>query len=223
MFFSLQQYEAARFAASQLQNPQSADREMTLVFVRTKMRMAVCTVNSKKAAGEFRDLNTGQVIPTRLWTTEMKTFYQTKSSQVPNPPFVFKMTILGWIAVLLIVGFLGMLIYDGAKPPLPKSAEAVAMEQPPAVGDTYFGHFEARQGTGDRIGFGWFKVLKVEGDTYYIAKSTTMSKTSKPKEQLDNRNYEPEGTPMKITEQAGYLINLKSVDQGLEIYFTDKK
>lgn len=102
------------------------------------------------------------------------------------------------------------------------TAETIAMEQKPAVGDVYFGHFGARPGPGDRLGFGWFKVLKVDGDTYYIAKSTIMSKTSKPKEQLDNSTFEAEGTPVKITEQAGYLINLRSADQGLEIYFTDK-
>lgn len=223
MFFLLQQYEAARFGASQLQNPQAVDQDMILVFLRIEMRMAVCTVNSKKAAGEFRSLSTGMVIPRRLWTAEMKDFYQVKSSEVPRPLFVFKMTILGWIVALLVVAVLGMIIYDGMKPPLPKSVETVAMEQKPAVGDLYFGHFEARQGTGDCLGFGWFKVLKIQGDTYYIAKSTNMSKISKPKEQLDNSTFEPEGTPVKITEQAGYLINLKSADQGLEIYFTDKK
>jgi len=222
MFFLLQQYEAVRFEASQLQNPQTVDQEMVLVFLRTEMRMAVCTVNSKKAAGEFRSLSTGKAISRRLWTAEMKAYYQTKSVEVPGPAFVFRITILGWIVALLVVAVFGMIIYDEVKPPLPKSAQTIAMEQKPAVGDLYFGHFEAGQGTGDRLGFGWFKVLKVQGDTYYIAKSTNMSKISKPKEQLDNSTFEPEGTPVKITEQAGYLINLKSADQGLEIYFTDK-
>ena len=223
MFFHLQQYEVARFGASRFQNPQTADQDMVLMFLRTEMRMAVCTVHSKKAAGEFRTLSTGKVIPRRLWTAEMKAFYQAKLSEVPRPPFVFKMTIMGWIVALLVVAVCGMIIYDGMKPPLPKSAETIAMEQKPAVGDLYFGHYEAPQGTVDRLGFGWFKVLKVEGDTYYIAKSTNMSKTSKPKEQLDNSHFEPEGTSVKITEQAGFLINLKSVDGGVELYFTDKK
>lgn len=117
----------------------------------------------------------------------------------------------------------GMLIYKSAKPPLPKSVETIAMEQKPAVGDIYFGHFESRQSKNDRIGFGWFKVVKVEGDTYYIAKSTAMSKTSKPKEHMDSNSFEMEGIPVKITEQAGYMINLKSPDKGVEIYFTGKK
>ncbi|KKO89232.1 hypothetical protein AAW12_24285 [Sphingobacterium sp. Ag1] len=223
MFFLLQQYEVTRFAAGHLQNPLAAEQAMVLVFLRTKMHLAVCTVNSKKEAGEFRDLPTGAVIPRRLWTAEMKVFYQEKSSEVPRPPFVFKMTILGWMASLLVVAVLCMIVYDGVKPPLAKRSETIAMEQKPAVGDIFFGHFEAPQGADDRLGFGWFKVLKVEGDTYYIAKSKIMSKISKPKEQLDNSAFESEGVPVKITEQAGYLINLKSADQGLEIYFTDKK
>ncbi|MEI2271735.1 hypothetical protein OHD16_06235 [Sphingobacterium sp. ML3W] len=196
---------------------------MDLVFLRTEMRMAVCTVHSRKAAGEFRDVNTGKVIRRRLWTPEMKAFYQSKTNEVPSPPFVFKLTIVGWIFTVLIIAFFAMLTYDVVKPPLPKSAVSLAMEQKPSVGDIYFGHFEARQGTGDRLGFGWFRVTKVENDTYFIAKSTTMSKTSKPKEQLESNSFETEGTPVKITEQASYLINLKSEDGGMEMYFADKK
>lgn len=222
MFFSIQQYEAARFRVDFFQNPQTATGEMSLVFLRTEMRMAVCTVHSKKAAGEFRDLATGKVMPRRLWTAEMKAFYVTKSNEVPPPPFVFKMTVLGWIAALMVVAVFGMIIYDELKPPLPKSAKTIAMEQTPAAGNLYFGHFEALPGAGDRIGFGWFKVVKVQGDTYYIAKSTDMSKTSKPKEQLGSTDFEMDGTPVKITEQASYMINLKSIDGGIEFYFTDK-
>lgn len=222
MFFLVQQYIAARFSAGQMENPQAPGQAMDLVFLRTEMRMAVCTVHSRKAAGEFRDVNTGKVIRRRSWTPEMKAFYQSKTNEVPSPPFVFKLTIVGWIFTVLIIAFFAMLTYDAVKPPLPKSAASLAMEQKPAVGDIYFGHFEARQGT-DRLGFGWFRVTKVEGDTYFIAKSTTMSKTSKPKEQLESNSFEIEGTPVKITEQASYLINLKSADGGMELYFTDKK
>ncbi|WP_255453802.1 hypothetical protein [Parapedobacter sp. SGR-10] len=32
-----------------------------------------------------------------------------------------------------------------------------------------------------------------------------------------------DGTPAKITEQAGYMVNKKAVDGKMEIYFTDKK
>lgn len=223
MFFLIQQYQAARFSASELQNPQTPGQGMDLVFLRTEMRMAVCTVHSRKAAGEFRDVNTGKVIRRRQWTADMKAFYTLKNNEVPAPPFVFRLTIIGWVALLLIVTFFGVLTFDAVKPPLPKPAASLAMEQKPAVGDIYFGHFEAPQGTGDRLGFGWFRVTKVEGDTYFIAKSTTMSKTSKPKEQLESTSFETEGTPVKIMEQASYLINLKSEDGGMEIYFTDKK
>jgi len=223
MFFLIQQYQAARFSASELQNPKTPGQGMDLVFLRTEMRMAVCTVNSRKAAGEFRDISSGKTIGRRLWTAEMKAFYHLKNKEVPQPPFVFKMTIMGWIVSVLLIIVFGMICYDAVKPPLPKSAESIAMEQKPRVGDTYFGHFEAAQGMGDRLGFGWFRVVKVEGDTYFIAKSTTMSKTSKPKEKLESNSFETEGIPVKITEQASYLINLKSEDGGMELYFTAKK
>ncbi|MDF2515320.1 MAG: hypothetical protein K0R59_616 [Sphingobacterium sp.] len=223
MFFLIQQYQAARFSASELQNPQTPGQGMDLVFLRTEMRMAVCTVNSRKAAGEFRDVSSGKTIRRSLWTAEMRTFYNKKNAEVPGPPFVFKMTVLGWIVAALVLAVFGMIGYDAVKPPLPKSAETVAMEQKPIVGDTYFGHFEVGQGMGDRLGFGWFRVVKVEGDTYFIAKSISMSKTSKPKEQMDSNSFETQGIPLKITEQAGYLINLKSEDGTMEVYFVDKK
>lgn len=81
------------------------------------------------------------------------------------------------------------------------------MEQTPVAGDIYFGRYEAYKETDERlaseVGFGWFKVVKVEGNVYHIAKSTQMNKTHKPKEELNNTDFETEGTPVKITEQAG--------------------
>lgn len=109
----------------------------------------------------------------------------------------------------------------------PQSAEFIAMEQTPVAGDIYFGRYEAYKETDERlaseVGFGWFKVVKVEGNVYHIAKSTQMNKTHKPKEELNNTDFETEGTPVKITEQAGYMINMKSTDDKMEIYITTKK
>lgn len=106
MFFFVQQYEVVSFSAHQLENPQTLGQEMELVFLRTEMRMAVCIVNSRKAVGEFRDLSTGKAIRHRLWTAEMKAFYTLKNKEVPSPPFVFKLTIVGWIVTLMIGVFL---------------------------------------------------------------------------------------------------------------------
>ena len=101
------------------------------------------------------------------------------------------------------------------------------MKKAPVEGDVYFGHFESFKNAGERIasnvGFGWFRVVKVEGDVYYIAKASEMSKNYKPKEQLNSADFEVENTSVKIIEQSGYMINLKAIDGKMEIYITDKK
>lgn len=77
---------------------------------------------------------------------------------------------------------------------------------------------------GAEIRFGWFKVAKVENNEYHIAKSTEMNRGYKPKEQLNNTDFEVQSMPpVKITEQTGYNISFKSDDGLTEIYITDKK
>ncbi|WP_313261538.1 hypothetical protein [Sphingobacterium sp.] len=51
-----------------------------------------------------------------------------------------------------------------------------------------------------------------------------MSKTSKPKEQLNNSNYEIDTLPaVQLLEQTGYNIRFKSADGLTAIYISDKK
>ncbi|SDD27145.1 hypothetical protein [Niabella drilacis] len=228
MFFLVQRYEVSQFSAGHLQNPQTPEQRMTLSFVRTRMRMAICTVHSRKAAGDFWDVTTNNKVPRRLWTPEMKAFYQSRYNEVPKPPFVFKLTVLGWILSLLVAAFFGFIIYNSAKPPFPKPVQAVAMAKAPAVGAIYFGHYEKykEKGTpiGSEIGYGWFIIKKVTDDDFYLAKSTGMSKSFKAKEQLESTRFETETLPpLKLSEQTGYNIRFKSTDGLTEVYITDKK
>ncbi|WP_312555159.1 hypothetical protein [Empedobacter brevis] len=157
----------------------------------------------------------------------MKTFAKQKITAAPQPPFIFKFTLAGWIFVFLIFGLFGYIIYDSVKPSLPKPVEYVAMKQTPAEGDVYFGHYETYKEDGSRepggLGFGWFKVVKVEGNVYHIVKSTQMNKGYKSKEGLNSTEFEAESIPVTITKQQGYIINLKAADGKTELYFTDKK
>ncbi|WP_346239074.1 hypothetical protein ABDK00_010080 [Niabella insulamsoli] len=228
MFFLVQQYEAARFSADHLQNPQTPGQTMALLFLRTQMRMAICTVHSRKAVGQFWNVVTNKKIPKRMWSTEMKDFYKSRYNEIPKPPFVFKLTYFGWIFALLVVFFWAYLIYDSTKPPMPKSAQAVAMAKTPVAGDVYFGHYEKyrEKGTpvGSEIRFGWFIIRKVTDDNFYLSKGTGMSSNHKPKEQMDNSSFETETLPpLKLSEQSGYNIRFKSADGLTEVYITDKK
>ncbi|MGJ1430794.1 hypothetical protein ACR79M_04375 [Sphingobacterium spiritivorum] len=227
MFFVITKIEQGSYENDKLQNPKNLGNPMVLVVFRQLTRTAIFSAHSKKAFGEFYDKVTQKKIASRSWTPEMKSFANQKIVHAPKPPFIFKLTILGWIFIMLVITTFALIIYQEVKPPLPKSAEYVAMEQVPVTGNIYFGHYEAFKESGDRIasdiGFGWFKVVKVEGETYYIAKSMQMNKTHKPKEELNSTDFESDGTATTITEQAGYMINMKAVDGKMEIYITDKK
>lgn len=227
MFFVVRRIEQAVHHIDGLQNPKNPQNRMTLGIYRQLTRTALFTVYSKKAYGEFWDDVERKKISNRSWTPEMKAFAKQKVAEAPKPPYIFKLTIVGWLFVALMLTAVVLSVYQEVKPPTPKSAEYVAMEKAPVAGDIYFGRYEAFQEAGERIasniGFGWFKIVKAEGDVYYIAKSTEMSKSHKPKEELNSADFETEGTAVKITEQAGYMVNMKAIDGKLEIYLTDKK
>lgn len=228
MFIAFSKIEQAVYPTDGLQNPQTPGNDMVLIFYRTYMRAAFCNVYSKKAFGEYWNGTSNKKVSRKLWTPEMKAFYEDKITEVPKPPFVFKFTVIGWIFVLMIIGFFGYLTYDSMKPPLPKPEQYVAMEKAPAAGDVYFGHYEVykEKGTpiGAKIGYGWFKVINVEADVYYLATSIEMHKGYQPKEQLNNVDFETEPmSPLKLSEQTGYNIRFKSADGLTEVYITDKK
>lgn len=227
MIFSISKIEQGTYHDDTLQNPKNIGNPMTFVVFRQFTRTALFSVHSKKAYGEFWDKITQKKIARSIWTPEMKTFAREKVAETRKPPFIFKLTIFGWLFLLLVVAFFGMVIYQEAKPPVPKSAEYVAMEKAPAVGDILYGHYEIYKEKGNpigtEIGFGWFKINKIDGDNYYLSKSTETSKTSKPKEQMNHTNFETEDLPMvQLSEQTGYNMRFKSADGLTEIYISDK-
>ena len=226
MFFAIDKIEVGAFEVQE--NPKNSGNLMILTVFRTQSRTAFFTVNSKKAFAEFWDGSERKKIAKRFWSPQMKTFAAQKIAETPKPSFIFKFTIVGWIFNLLVIAFFGYLIYDSVKPPVAKPAEYVAMEQSPVEGDIYFGHFEIykEKGTpiGAKIGYGWFKVSKVEGGSYYLSKSTQMSQVHKPKEELNSTDFESETmTSLKLMEQTGYNLRFKSEDGLTEVYITEKK
>lgn len=228
MFFVVSKTQQATHPVDpRLPNPKNPGNPMTLRTYRTQARWAVATVNSKKVAAEFYDSVTNQKIPRTAWSVHMKAFALEVADAVPKPPFVFRITVIGWIAVaLLVVGF-GGLAYQEFKP-VEQTAEQIAMEQAPAAGDVYFGRFENAPEPGSLaassgLGFGWFQVVGVDGDTYLVAKSTDMSPAYQPKEQLASTDFENESVPTTIVEQEAWGITLEAVDGSVTFSFTDKK
>jgi len=227
MFISFEKIEQAAYPADHMQNPKHRGNDMILSMCRNKSRTAFFTVYFKKAFGEYWDTIENTRIARQMWTSEMHAFYKAKRIETPKPPFIFKMTIAGWLFTLGIMAFFIYLAYDSMKPPLPKSAEVMHMEKPIAIGDVFFGHFEAYKEKGDRVasnvGFGWFKISQVAGDTIYVAKSVEMNKGYKPKEQLNSTNFEAEGMPAFIKEKTAYTVRLIAVDTKTDFYFDSKK
>lgn len=228
MFFSISKIEQATHHTDKLQNPKNPGNPMVLGIYRSDVRTVIYYIYTKKTFGEYWDTIEHKKIPKRLWTPEMKAFYKEKALETPKPPYFYKITIFGWIFLLLMLAVLGMVVYDAVKPPLPKPDTYVAMEQAPAEDDIYFGKYEIYKEKGNPLGaeirFGWFKVLKVESHVYHIAKSTEMNSGHKPKEQLNSTDFETESMPpVKLTEQTGYNIRFLSDDGLTEIYITDKK
>ncbi|HLT87902.1 MAG TPA: hypothetical protein VKZ57_09940 [Sphingobacterium sp.] len=228
MFFSISKIEQAVHHTDKLQNPKNPGNPMVLGIYRNNVKTVIYSIYTKKTFGEYWDTEENKKIPKRLWTPEMKAFYKEKALEAPKPPYLYKITIFGWLFVLFFIGVFGYLIYDSVKPPLPKSEEYVAMETPPAEGDIYFGKYEIYKEKGNPLGaeirFGWFKVLQTDGNVYHLAKSIEMNRGHKPKEQLNSTDFETESLPpVKLKEQTGYNIRFLSEDGLTEIYITDKK
>lgn len=226
MFIRVSTIPQAAHPADGLQNPKNPGHPMALRLYRTHSAMAIVSVYSKKVFSEYWDDTENKKIPNRLWTTEMKAFAAQKMAEVPKAPYFIKITVLGWIFVLLIVASIGYSGYKSLNPKTVASSGYAAMVAPPVAGDIYFGHFEAYNKADEQIpsglGYGWFKVVKVEGDIYHIAKSTEMSKSSQPKNQLNNTHFE-EGTTASKSIGEGYIKRFKAVDGSVEFYFMEKK
>ena len=120
MFFNVDKIEQEIYSVDGLQNPKDKNNPMGFGLYRTFIRTLMFRGYSKQAFGEFWDDATGKLIPRRLWTTEMKAFAREKVAGVSKPPFVFKMTIAGWIFVVLIIALFIFLAYEEFKTSIPK-------------------------------------------------------------------------------------------------------
>ena len=76
---------------------------MRLDVCRTLMRGAVFSVYSAKAFVEFYDEATRRLIPKKKWSEEMKAAAANQIASAEKPPFIFKVTKLGWVFLAAIV------------------------------------------------------------------------------------------------------------------------
>lgn len=76
---------------------------------------------------------------------------------------------------------------------------------------------------GSEGGFGWFKIVSIDNDTYLISKSVEISKTAKPKEQMNSTDFEQETSAVKAKEMEAYTKQFVSEDGLIEVNLNEKK
>ncbi|GAB3019393.1 hypothetical protein GCM10027051_25600 [Niabella terrae] len=216
--------------ARHLINPSNPDKPMVLNLFQVEGRTAFWVSKHKRVIPQFLDANNRKVVPKRKWTEEMKGFAQSELAQIPPQKRVFKLTVFGWIFFLGACALLGYLVYDGTVSG-PQRKKQFEQRQADAamvkVGDIYLGRIEVYKERQNPIGmegaFGCFKVVKIDGDTYQIAKSSEMSKTAKPLEQMNSTDFEPETVKVQAKELSAYNKTFTSEDGLTEISFQEKK
>ncbi len=216
--------------ANHLTNPKNPGNPMLLNLFQREGRTVFWVIKNKRVYSQYIETSTGKVISKRKWTDQMKTFAQQKLELLHPQKTVFRLTIFGWIFFLGAFALLGYLVYDGlvTSPERTEQFEQRQTEKATVTkGDIYKGRIEIYREEGSPLGmkgeFGCFKVVKIEGDTYHIAKSTEMSKTTQPLEQMNSTDFEQQTIKVQAKELSAYYKRFVSEDGLIEISFDEKK
>lgn len=229
MWIRISKISVRQVDASHLQNPKSGDNPMVLNLYQQESRMAFFVSTYKKVLTEYLEIPNGSRIPKQKWSAEMSQFAEVELAKTPPQKGSFKLTVVGWLFFLFAFGLLGYLVYDGMQAPARKEAfeQRITEKAKVAAGDIYFGRYRAYKEKGNMLGseggFGWFKVVAIENDTYYISKSTEISKTAKPKEQMNSTDFEVKKSAVKAKELEAYTKQFVSEDGLLEFNLNEKK
>ncbi|MFB5946456.1 hypothetical protein [Albibacterium profundi] len=229
MWIRISKINVRQVDASHLENPKNADNPMMLSLYQQESRMAFFVSTHKKILTEYLQVPGGTSIPKRKWSAEMNEFAEVELVKTPPKKGSFKLTVVGWLFFVFAFGLLGYLAYEGMQEPAKKEAYQQRMTEKAQVaeGDIYFGSYRMYKEEGNVLGsqggFGWFKVVKIENDTYYIAKSNEISKNAKPKEQMNSTDFEEETSAVKAKELEAYTKQFVSEDGLLEFNLNEKR
>lgn len=229
MWIRISKIDVRQVDASHLENPKNVATPMMLSLYQQESRMAFFVSKHKKILAEYLQVPGGSSIPKRKWSAQMNEFAQVELEKTPPGKGSFKITVVGWLFFLFAFGLLGYIAYEGVQEPARKEAYQQRMTESAkvAAGDIYFGTYRAYNEKGNMLGskggFGWFKVVEIENDTYYIAKSTQLSDVAKPKEQMNSVDFEKETSAVKAKELGAYMKQFVSEDGLLEFSLNEKK
>lgn len=229
MWIRISNISVKQVNATHLENPKNPGSPMTLNLFQRESSTAFFVSKNKKLLAEYLETLAGTGISKRKWSPQMEAFAQEELTKIPPQKGRFRLTVIGWVFFLFAFGFLGYLAYQGSQEPAKREKHQQEMTEKAkiAVGDVYFGTYRIYKEKGNMLGskggFGWFKVVKIENDTYHIAKSTEISKTAKPKEQMNSTDFEQEPLVVKAKELEAYSKQFVSEDGLTEFNFNERK
>lgn len=229
MWIRITDISVKQVSATHLENPRNPGSPMMLNLFQRESRMAFAVSKNKKLFTEYLEPPAGTHIPKRKWSPQMEAFAREELAKMPLQKGGFRLTVFGWVFFLFAFGLLGYIVYQGSQEPAKQAAyqQEMAEKATLAEGDIYFGRYRIYKEKGNMLGseggFGWFKVVKIENDTYFVARSTEISDTAKPKEQMNSTDFEQETTPVKAKELEAYSKQLLSEDGLTEFNFSEKK
>lgn len=229
MWIRIAKVDIKQVSATHLENTRNPGSPMVLALYQQEGSTAFFISKNKKVLAEYLETPAGTRISARNWSPQMEEFAREELAKIPPQKGRFKVTVFGWVFLLFAFGLLGYLVYEGVQAPARMEANQQEMTEKASVaeGDIYFGRYRVykEKGTmlGSKGGFGWFKVVKVESDTYHIAKSIEISKNAKPKEQMNSTDFEMETSAVKAKELEAYTKQFVSEDGLTEFNLNEKK
>ena len=229
MWISITDISIKQLDASHLSNPNGPENQMILNLFQREARSAFWVTQNKKVYPQYLVANTGKVISKRKWTDQMKSFAQKELNNLPPQKGRFKITIVGWIFLLFVIGLFGFIMKQAIQAPAKKQQHQQELVEKAKVaeGDIYLGRIEVYKEKGSPLGmkleFGWFEVEKIENDTYYIAKSVEMAKKHQDVKPQSNTEFSDTTIAVKAKELEAYHKTFISEDGLTEISFTEKK
>lgn len=148
------------------------------------------------------------------WTKEMAEYAQMRENTIPRIPkkvhynFFGKALFTLLFAVLLFLGFQVFRSISTLKKE--KTEEAVLLSDP-KENDVYYGNLTefASNGTLERTGWTWMKVVKIEGSDYIVSLGKEISEGLKP-DSSPTAGFETETYRLKL--KKGQQLSFKSAD-----------
>lgn len=104
--------------ADHLLNSANKRKKIDFIIYRNQLNMAILRSSYVKPYGEFWDMHSNRKIKKSEWSLKMEDFARVELRNTKRPAYIFKITALGWIFLLVTIALLIFVIYDSNYPHL---------------------------------------------------------------------------------------------------------